>query len=61
MICDFCQGDGMLYEIADYPEDLFRLEEIFPSQGYNEVTCPVCHGTGETVDGEKEQGKGEAW
>ena len=57
MICGFCKGDGMLYESPEYADDLYRFEEIFPIQGFNEITCPVCGGTGEVLDGEEKQGE----
>ncbi len=46
MICEFCSGDGSMYESSEYPDDLYTLEEILPMQG-NEVVCPVCEGSGE--------------
>jgi hypothetical protein len=51
MICEFCGGDKTLYESQEYPDDLYRLEEIFPMQG-REVACPVCNGAGEMFVGD---------
>lgn len=53
MVCEFCKGDGMLYESHDFPDDMFRLEEVFPNQGFTEKVCPVCKGTGEVFLGEE--------
>lgn len=54
MICDFCGGDKLLYASEEYPDDLYRYEEIFPAHG-REVTCPVCSGTGEIFVGDDDE------
>ena len=45
MICDYCEGEGHMYDLESGHDSLGQ-----PSVRYTKTTCSYCDGTGELLD-----------